>query len=191
MRTRVLVVMVAVAVALAGCTKQQKADDVDRQRIAAMKGEPIVAGIEGVAREGAADGGDFAPNAYSANLASRVVAATPLAARAQAATVLGQLRSQGWTVISARCAPPAQGTYAWEAFAYKVKADVAYSAQLTAGYSRDSGLTINLAQQAPFHSDTRPRLQPAPTALDGGTCVEQGDVEQPAAAQGTTWSLFG
>jgi hypothetical protein len=181
--------ILAVLLVAGGCTKQEKADDTDRQRIAAMKSEPLVAGLDGVAREGAGDGGDYTANSYSAYPVSKVAAATASAARGQAAAILGQLRSQGWTVISARCVVAAQGSYTWEAFAYKVRDQVPYVARMTAGYSRDSGLSVNLTQQAPFHADTKPRFQPAPVALASGTCVEQGDVEHPAAAQGTTWSL--
>lgn len=184
-------VILAVLLVAGGCTKQEKADDVDRQRIAAMKSEPLVAGVDGVAREGAGDGGDYTANSYSAYPVSKVAAATATAARGQAATVLGQLRSQGWTVISARCAEPAQGAYTWEAFAYKVRDQVPFAALMTASYSRDSGLTVNVTQQAPFHADTKPKFQPAPAPLASGTCVEQGDVEHPDAAQGTVWSLLG
>lgn len=188
MRRWLPVVVVIAAVALAGCTKQEKADDVDRQRIEAMKGEPIVAGVDGVPRDGAGDGGDYAPNAYSAFPVSGVKAASAAAARDQAAKLVGQLRSQGWTVISDRCAPPASGSYAWEAYAYKMRDNVPYGAKLTASYSLDSGLTVNLTQQAPFHADTRTRFQPSPAALVQ-TCVEHGDVEHPDTAQGTTWTL--
>jgi hypothetical protein len=185
---RSLAILVVLLVA-AGCTRQAKADNTDRQRISAMKSEPVVAGLNGIAHEGAGDGGDYSVNSYSAYPVSGVAAATPVAAREQAAAILGKLRSQGWTVISARCAVAAPGSYTWEAFAYKVRDQVPYAAHMTAGYSRDSGLSVNVTQQAPFHADTKPRFQPAPAALASGTCVEQGDVEHPAAAQGTTWSL--
>jgi hypothetical protein len=176
------------ALALTGCTKQEKADDVDRQRIDAMKGEAIVAGVDGVPKEGAGDGGDYAPNSYSAFPVSGVRAASASAAREQAAKLVAQLRTQGWTVVSDRCTPPASGSYTWEAYAYKVRDQVPYGAKLTASYSLDSGLTVNVTQQAPFHADTKAHFQPAPAAL-ATTCVEGGDVEHPGAAQGNVWGL--
>ena len=178
----------ALSALLAGCTGQEKADSTDRDRIAAMKSEPIVAKLDGVEREGASDGGDFAPNSYSAFPIARVSAATAEAARAQTARVLSDMRGQGWTVISARCAEPVGDAYMWEAFAYKMRDKVPYAAHVTGSYSLDSGLTVNVTQQAPFHSDTKARFSPAPAALTQ-TCMEHGDVAHPDPAQGTTWSL--
>ena len=185
---RLVALAALVSVAVAGCTRQEKADSTDRNRIAAMKSEPIVTGLDGVAREGANDGGDFAPNSYSAFPIAKVAAASAAAARNQAARVLSQMRTQGWTVISARCSAPVGDAYTWEAFAYKVKDKVPYAAQVTASYSLDSGLTVSVTQQAPFHSDTKARFQPPPAALTA-TCVEHGDVAHPDPAQGATWSL--
>lgn len=187
MRRWLPAVFVAV-VALAGCTKQENANDTDRQRIEAMKGEPVVAGLDGVPREGAADGGDFASNSYSAYPISHARIASAAAAREQTAKIVDQLRAQGWTVISARCTPPAAESYSWEAFAYKVRGEVPYAVKMTAGYSADSGLTVNLTQQTPFHADKKVRFQPAPAALTQ-TCVERGDVANPDPPQGATWDL--
>src|SRR5262245_4636594 len=184
---RILAVLLA-GLALAGCTQQEKADDTDRQRIAVMKADTVVAGLDGVPREGANDGGDFAPNAYSAYPVAAVAASSPAAARSRAAKILGAMRSGGWTVISARCADPVGDSYVWEAFAYKVVDKVPYAAKLTGSYSLDSGLSVGVTQQAPFHSDAKVRFQPAPAALTQ-TCVEHGDVAHPDAPQGSTWSL--
>ena len=183
-----LLVLVVVGLAVAGCTRQEKADDTDRQRIETMKSEPVVAGLDGVPREGAGDGGDYSPNSYSAFPVARVAAPSPAAARNQAAAVLAQMRSQGWTVISARCAAPVGDSHTWESFAYKMRDAVPYAARVIASYSLDSGLTVNVIQQAPFHSDTKVRFQPAPAAL-AETCMEHGDVAHPDGPQGTTWSL--
>ncbi len=176
------------ALALMACTEQEKADDIDRRRIDAMKGEPIVARVDGVPKEGAGDGGDYAPNSYAAFPVSGVRAASASVAREQAAKLVAQLRTQGWTVISDRCTPPAAGAYSWEAYAYKMRDKVPYGAKLTASFSLDSGLTVNLTQQAPFHADAKPRFQPPPAAL-ATTCMEGGDVEHPAAGQGNIWGL--
>jgi hypothetical protein len=185
--TRLAAGLAAVLI-VAGCTEQEKANDTDRQRIEQMETEPVVAGQAGSAKEGAGDGGDFSANSYTAYPVAKVAASSPKAARDKAAEILAQLRSQGWTVISARCADPSAGSYTWEAFSYKMRDKVPFAAHLIGSYSRESGLTVSLAQQAPFHADTKERFRPAPAALTQ-TCVEHGDVEHPDAAQGSTWSL--
>lgn len=181
------VVVVAAALVLSGCTEQEKANDTDRQRLAQMRSESF-AGADGSAKEGAGDGGDYTPNTYSAYPLSKVAASSALAAREQAAATVTQMRSDGWTVISARCPAPTSGSYSWEAFAYRRRDGVPFAAHVTGTYSKQSGLTVSVQLQAPFHADAQPRFQPAPPALTA-TCFEHGDVDHPDAAQGSSWSL--
>jgi hypothetical protein len=180
-------VALVLAGGLAACTSPPSANDEDRHRVEVMKAETVVASSAGASRLGAADGGDYAPNSYSANPVDKRSVATPALARTAAAGLVNDLRTQGWTVVSARCSV---SPYTWETFAYRVRDQVPYGIDLKATYSADSGLTVTAFLTAPFHADKRSRFQPAPAALAAGsTCLDKGSVDAPEPAQGTVWDI--
>lgn len=189
---RALLILALAALGVAGCTTEKQADDTDRQRLQVMRDDPLVRGHPGKADEGSEVNGFPRANRYSAWPVDKVRPApdTPPAGRAVAATWLGDLQAQGWTMISARCQNPDGGAYQWEAFGFRVRDGVPYAIHMRATYNRFDGVTINLDLHSPFHADTKKYFDPPPAALaTGGTCVETGDVDRPVPAQGTVWTL--
>ena len=189
---RVLVATVAVGVLLVtGCSRSETANQVDRDRVAAMRDDPIFADrlAPGSADEGWLSHGSFAiDSTYRAVLPAWPGENAPELPtveqkRTAVAAAVGRLRDAGWTIVSARCRPPDE----WTVFGYRVRGGVAYTVELTgrqvAGIGGDYVFGLEVTMSAPFHTDPTVYFGASPAALTA-SCVDTGVT----GSQGTIWS---
>jgi hypothetical protein len=168
---------------LAGCpaggTAREGTTDADRQRAAALRADPLLAGAPVTA--GDAYTGSF-PGWHRTAGQRHVSVAAGTAVAASVAALLARARSGGWRVFATRCDP----TGTWSAHAYRPESGWTADLRITArGADRDptrEAGEVTLTLLAPYHLDP-PSLvgDPPPPAL-ARTCL---DAPARAGADGT------
>lgn len=197
-----MVLILAGALVLTGCSQgppRERVTDTDRQRLQVMLDERIIRDSEqdlskqpGTLLPGnGLKRGFVAGSVFSVHSDGQPV--PPALTKRRTADAVGVLRSTGWTIASASCAPPQPGTpgnaWKWDSTAYKYIDGVGYWASLTAAAVESDLGVVDISLHAP-NVDDPPDLVGHPDGLPAGsTCIEQPGLSKQAVEQGTPIQL--
>lgn len=174
-----LACLAVLAFVLAGCPGGDGDSDVDKDRLAAMRAEPVLklAVGEPYAEAGFAVSGKLEAH-RSKVTADLTEPAEASAARDRAVQAINELRGSGWTVFHTRCS-----TATFTAAAYKVADRVSYYAQID-GVELEAKVSVALQMRAPHSSESTSDLfsDRPPAVPPGRTCLETADT---ASTEGT------
>lgn len=191
---------------LAGCpaVPQKTSLDVDGQRMAVMRDEPLV----GRDRDPSINPGfivsDKLPahrGMISADLFEEEAQNANEVARKQTSDAMIALRENKWVIYLAACLPPGKAPanfgdvvgfqyedgWAFAAYAYKIVDGVSYSAELV-GSGRGSKAKLTLRLLAPHSSEPKADLFPdrPPSVEAGKSCIEASSPPEARVVTGTS-----
>ena len=184
---------------LAGCPGSPPDDgttDVDRDRVRSLAAERVLADAGQPLRITAGrlldgdrgwDRGQVAGVLVDDRASAGGSAPTRTAVGQRLVATFETLRQTGWTVLWARCTPPAgDGYWQWTAAGYKVSDGVSYGFRLEAELDQARGASASLLLLAPHHRDHDNLYPDAPQGPPvGSTCVERPASGATVAESGT------